>query len=57
MTQRETELLTALDRVAHMVMVMAASLESLGEQWSDAAVQMRGEAALAFEAAYQARLI
>ncbi len=57
MTQRESELLAALDRAAHKIMVMAKCLESLGEEWGDAAVQMRGEAAIAFEAAYQARLI
>ena len=56
MTKRELDLLAALDRVAHSIMVMAALLESLGEEWGDAAVQMRGEAALAFEAAYKARL-
>lgn len=57
MTKRELDLLAALDRIAHMVMVVAASLESLGEGWSNAAVQMRGEAGIAFEAAYKARLI
>ena len=55
MTRRETNLLEALERIAHKLMVMAIVIESLGEGFEDAAVQMRGEAAIAFEAAYQAR--
>ncbi len=56
MTQREIYLLEALERIAHNLMNMARSVESLGEGFDKAAVQMRGEAAIAFEAAYQARL-